>query len=234
MHGMRVGKAWITTVATALLLLLPAPAEGEQWEAVALGTPGLTLGALTAIYTTDGAAEALPGTVALVEHGSGVYSVTGLPDVAAGAGTVHSLTLIYAGASHVYTWPLSTRTPTQVSEPLFYQLPSGTVELAVGATGPDPSLTVRRLAADPTGATVSFNLYSRSGQSRTLAGTATLDSVEAASDGTWTAGLLYSWAAADTATACAGCYGRFTLTLPAGEVLILPPAPQSLRVTIYE
>lgn len=167
--------------------------------------------------------EALPG------H----YLITGMPDAPAGSGIGYSLLGSFSGTPFSYTWPRSTITPQSTSAVVSYRIPA-TITLASGDTLPAVEVSVAGLTSDPTGATVTFNLWSVSTGTLILDDVAaTIPDIDAQSDGTWTASLRHSWSSVETSTLSGDYYGRFVISFAAGGSMTIPPAPNSLRVKVF-
>lgn len=214
----------------------PGASGAEETSPFPLGASGLAKGEVTfQLYLGDLTTEvADPGVVLVEDAGTGWYQWTDLPDVAAGGDQYH-FRWVYAvtGYSGTHTWPLETRTPQAIVNRVSVQVTQNPLEIAAGATVPSVSSTIRGLAADPTGGSVAFTLWSSAGVAVLSAVSATLSDIDQLSDGTWEATVTHDWTTVETAALDGVYYGRFTVTLPGGGVLIAPPAPGRLQVRVW-
>lgn len=109
------------------------------------------------------------------------------------------------------------------------------VDMVDSDSAPALRYEVNNLTVNPTSAAVVFTLMTDAGIAVTLAGTASITGITSSTIGGVTyydATLVYTWAAADTATP--GAYtGRFQVTLAAGAGVLTLPADTSLRIRIH-
>lgn len=214
----------------------PGPASAEKTSLFPLGASGLVKADLTfQLYQGDLSTEvADPGVVLVEDTGTGWYQWTNLPDVATGDDQYHfRWTYVTTGYSGTHTWPLETRTPQAIVNRLSYSVTQNPLELFAGATVPSISLTIKGLAADPTGATATFTLWTNMGTATLTAVAATVSDIDQLADGTWEAVVTHEWTTVETAALSGTYYGRFTVTLPGGGVLVSPPAPSRMQVRVY-
>lgn len=174
---------------------------------------------------TSIALNALPNTID--------YRWEDLPDVAAGVGTSYSLVWEHSGVVYVYSWPQETRTPQSLIAAIAHRVTTTPLNLALGATFPPIGTTVHGLTSDPTGATATFTMWGRAATPLLSAVAATCPTVTAHNDDTWSLTCQHTWLATETDEACPDCRGRFTITLPAGEIVGSPPSPNDLRIVIH-
>lgn len=225
---------------TVLVIATAAAVQSEETPWYPLGEAGLALADLSPQLLLDGDAVADPG-MSLVncnadpECVNGTdrdYRIVGLPDLSAGDSGTYSLTFAHNGAGYTYYWPSRTQTPVSTVNRVSYQVTQNPLELFTGATQPSASLTISGLSADPTGSTVTFSMWTQSGTLALDGVSASVDGVEALSDGTYELTVTHDWLVAETADS-GSYYARFTVTLPGGGIMIAPPAPNRLGVRIY-
>jgi hypothetical protein len=225
-------------VGMSLVLLLHScttPAYAEDSDAFPLGATGVAKGDLTTLQLYQGDITnpvADPGIV--LAEDSGWYQWTSLPDVEAG-GTQYLLVWEYAttGYGGSYTWPVTTRTPQSIVNRISVQVSQNPLKIVSGATIPSASTRIKGLAADPTGSTVTFTLWT-SAHVVTLSNvSATLSDIDQLADGTWEADVTHDWTIGETGALSGWYYGKFTLTLPGGGVLIAPVESSGLQVRVF-
>lgn len=207
------------------LLLLASVVGAEEVTWTTGGEAGLTQGAVNPVLYEDGAPIAIPGSVSLVaQAGDRDYTWTGLPDAVAGSGTLYTLAWdTPGGLIYAYAWPRSTITPQSIVWAQAFAVSVQPLVLGVGDTLPVVQLTVSGLAADPTGATVTFSMGSPGVANKISGAAATLSDIDFdATSSTWSATAEYAWSGTNTDTA--GSYrGWFSVTFSGGGVMTWPP-----------
>lgn len=223
---------------TLLVSSCSSPLTAEESGAFPLGDTGLAKGDITFQLYQGGLSSPVadPG-ITLSESSElpGWYTWEDLPDVEAGA-TQYLLLWEYAttGYGGHYVWPLETRTPQAIINRVSFSVTQNPLDIGAGATIPSVSTLVTGLAADPTGGSATFTLWNAATNAVVLSAVpATLADIDQLADGTWEVSLTHDWLAAETSSLSGSYYGRFTLTLPGGGVLIVPPAPGRLQVRVY-
>lgn len=226
-------------VAVIVALSLSPPIWAEYYP-VSRGVTGLvkadfnlTLHECAEPVNDIGDCLSIPTTaITVTEAADGHYFIFNLPDAVAGSGTGYVLFGTADGVPFQYVWPRGTITPQTTDANVSYSIPA-TAVLAAGDTLPTVSVIVSGLSSDPTGATITFNLWS-------INGTLTLDDVAAVlvdataqANGTWRATFRHNWTALETSNLSGNYYGRFTVTFAAGGVMTIPPAPNSLQVRVF-
>lgn len=221
-------------LAFALVMELGA----EESEIIPLGESGLSKSDLSPVlYLCEegSACVSEPTTsITLVAQPNGIhYRWENLPDVESGTGTYRAVVWDHDGVFGVYSWPNTTRTPQSLIAAVAHRVSISPLELAVGSTFPPIATTIHGLTSDPTGSTATFTMWSRSSTPLLDDVSATCDDVDAHTDGTWSLTCKHEWTALETADPCLDCKGRFTVTLPGGEILGSPPSPNELRIVIH-
>lgn len=207
--------------------------SAEESPVFRLGASGILKSALTPQLYLNGTPTSDPGVV-LTEMANGLdYRFTALPNVTAGSTDVYSWVWEYNDVGYSYTWPAQTRTPQAVINRVSYQVQTNPLEIAAGATLPSASVLVTGLSSDPTGGTATFTLSASSGTSVITAAAASLSDIDQDAAGAWEVTLTHDWTTVETGSLSGTYYGRFTLTLPGGGVMVAPPAPGRLQVRVF-
>lgn len=226
-----------TILAVTICFAVYSPSLAES-RIIPIGVPNLTKSdfsiTLYECTSSGGCSTVDSSSVAIVELANERdYLVSSLPDPVAGSGTWYELTMFPNGVLVSYVYPIQTRTPQSTSSVVSYRVPS-IVTLASGDTLPNVQVTIAGLSSDPSGAAVTFNLWSVSTGAKVLDNvSATISDIDAQSDGTWTATLQHQWLVAETSNLSGFYYGRFNITFSGGGVMTVPPAPNNLRVQVH-
>lgn len=228
--------------AVITLLLAPLVLAEHYW--LPLGVTGLVKADLALeLRECTGPVDALAdcptisdAAVTVTEAATGHYLVAPLPDAVAGSLTSYVLLGTADSVPFQYVWPRGTITPQSTSSVVSYSIPAITI-LAAGDTLPAVDVTVSGLSSDPTGATITFNLWAINGTLILDDVPATLVDSTAQVGGTWRATFRHNWTELETSglatTKTENYYGRFTVTFAAGGVMTIPPAPNSLQVRVH-
>lgn len=111
-----------------------------------------------------------------------------------------------------------------------------TFRIVAGDTSPKPTLVVRGIEADPSGATAKFSLLDLSDAAAIDEQAATVSGVASYTDRgatRWQLTVTYSWSAVETAALSGSYYGRFAVTLPASAGIISAPADRRFSVFVF-
>ncbi len=212
----RIRAALVVVAFLFFAAALPAEEFEVRFDNACAGLPLAKID-LNLEWIQDGAVISEPSGVTLTVHtGDRTYTLSGLPDVAAGSGTRFSVTFQACGSVGVYAWPQQTRTPQSVVFRGTFR--PRQAEIRRGDTLPALSLEVTGLGSDPTGSTVTFSMAEDPEDLVPIvnAGPAVLSNIDQAADGSWNTTATYNWSASDTTQA-----GRFsawfTITFPVAD-----------------
>lgn len=229
----RVRVRVVGILAFLLSFLIVMSLGAEETPVFRLGVGGVVKGDLSVQLYEDGAPIADPGITLSGMANNLDYQFSDLPDVEAGETTIYSWVWEYNNVGYSYTWPAQTRTPQSVINRVSYQIQTNPLEIAAGATLPSASVRVTGLSSDPTGGSVTFTLTTSAGTAILTGVTASLSDIDQDTSGAWEVTLTHPWLTSETSTLSGVYYGRFTLTLPGGGVMIAPPAPGRLQVRVF-